>query len=53
MTHDDYKGSGYGEIAVGTVSGPGILIIVFQKSHTSQEFPFGGHPLVMRVLELH
>lgn len=51
MTYDDYKGSGYGEIAVGYGQRPGILVIDFQKSHTSQEFPFGGRPLAMRALE--
>lgn len=51
MTHDDYSASGYGEIAVGFGERPAILVIDFQKSHTSQEFPFGARPLALRALE--
>lgn len=50
-TFDDYKHSGYGEIPVGFGQRPGILVIDFQKSHTSQEFAFGGRPLALRALE--
>lgn len=48
---DDYKHSGYGEIPVGFGQRPGILVIDFQKSHTSQEFAFGGRPLALRALD--
>lgn len=51
MSNDDYKHAGYGEIKVGFGSRPAILVIDFQKSHTSQEFPFGGKPLALRALE--
>lgn len=51
MTADDYSASGYGEIKVGFGSRPAILVIDFQKSHTSQEFPFGARPLALRALE--
>lgn len=51
MSFDDYKNSGYGEIAVGYGKKPGILVVDFQKSHISQEFPFGGRPLALRALE--
>lgn len=51
MSNDDYKESGYGEIAVGFGKRPAILVVDFQKSHTSQEFPFGGRPLAIRALE--
>ncbi|GGA94040.1 N-carbamoylsarcosine amidase [Brucella endophytica] len=48
---DDYQSAGYGEISVGFGRKPAILVVDFQKSHTSQEFPFGGKPLAMRALE--
>jgi maleamate amidohydrolase len=51
MSHDEYSNSGYGEIPVGFGARPAILVIDFQKSHTSQQFPFGGRPLALRALE--
>lgn len=48
---DDYKASGYGAIEVGFGQRPAILVIDFQSSHVSPEFPFGGRPLAVRALE--
>lgn len=51
MARDEYENAGYGEVQIGYGKRPCILVIDFQKSHTSQEFPFGGRPLALRALE--
>ena len=51
VLRDEYESAGYGEVAVGYGKRPAILVIDFQKSHTSQEYPFGGKPLAVRALE--
>ena len=51
MTEDGYATAGYGAIDIGYGKRPAILVVDFQKSHVSQEFPFGGRPLVLRALE--
>ncbi|WP_029030274.1 isochorismatase family protein [Salinarimonas rosea] len=48
---DEYAQAGYGDVEIGFGSKPAILVIDFQLSHTSGDYPFGGRPLALRALD--
>jgi maleamate amidohydrolase len=48
---DGYVTAGYESADVGFGERPGIVVVDFQNSHVSADYPFGGRPLAMRAFD--